>query len=181
MSKSGSRPRRNIKPEYRVFCEGETEQAYIDVLRQHYRVNIQLISYKLHLQIKSNQISKFKIGKAERSVDKDFMMYDGDRIDVLEKLFNIKNVTLLISTPCIELWFLLHIKNVTQQVDTAWCIKELNKRFKYQKGCINNSLAQNLLDNISKACKRAKKMKLYDNPSSSIYKLIDELEKLKSK
>jgi len=38
------RPPRKMKPVFLVFCEGDTEEAYINLLRQKYRLPVKVIS-----------------------------------------------------------------------------------------------------------------------------------------
>ena len=51
-------------------------------------------------------------------------------------LKKIKNITLIVSNPSIELWFLLHYKNQTAALTGRDCIRELNNRNRnnYKKG-----------------------------------------------
>lgn len=36
---------KTMKPNYFVFCEGETEVAYVEMLRAHYRLPIHIVSF----------------------------------------------------------------------------------------------------------------------------------------
>lgn len=47
-----------------------------------------------------------------------FLMYDMDRPDITAKLLQLK-AHLLLSNPCIELWFLLHSIGVASAADVA--------------------------------------------------------------
>lgn len=83
-----------MSPNYFVFCEGDTEVVYVEMLRAHYRLPIHIIAKK----------------------------------------------TLL---------------NLT------------------------NEIKQHLTENQQTAIERARKLVAYGNPSSTVYRLIDDLEKLK--
>ncbi len=49
-------------------------------------------------------------------------MFDLDVEGMLERLHNVSNVTLLVSNPCIEFWFLLHYKDYkTDAESTSQC------------------------------------------------------------
>lgn len=106
------------------------------------------------------------------------MIYDADVIEVLEKLKTIKSAVLIASNPSIELWFLLHYKNQIANILTNSCIRELSNRNRntYKKGVIDAKLEMKLSDNYPKACKRAKELVLFNNPSSNMYIFIEELE-----
>lgn len=109
-------------------------------------------------------------------------MYDADAPALMGKLIAMPNTTLILSNPCIELWFLLHYKNQTAALTTADCIRELSNRNQntYRKGNIDKKLLGKLNESCETACERAKKLKESENPSSVIYTLIGILEELKS-
>ena len=88
---------------------------------------------------------------------------------------------LIESNPSIELWFLLHYKNQTTNITTNKCIRELSNRNRntYKKGIIDQQLEIKLSANYTKASERAKKLTLFNNPSSNINSFIDELENVK--
>lgn len=113
--------------------------------------------------------------------DKHFLLYDLDVREMLGKLQAIKDTILLVSNPCIELWYVLHTCNHTAEANSAQCVAQLERICKgYKKGLICDKLKRELITGSKDACKRAKKLTLYNNPSTSIYRLIDELEKVES-
>ncbi len=114
--------------------------------------------------------------------DKDFLVYDGDVIEFMPKLHSIKGAKLIASNPCIELWFLLHYKKQTAFIHSKDCYKELGNRNRntYHKGVIDKRLEGKLTTNLSKACERGRRLPLFTNPSSNMYEMIDELEKVKT-
>lgn len=75
----------------------------------------------------------------------DFLIYDADVPEILERLKKIQSVTLIASNPAIELWFLLHYKNQKTVIAENDCIKELCNRNKnqYKKGFIDDALSRN--------------------------------------
>lgn len=112
MGRKRKAPRqKSINPHFWVFCEGETEEAYIAFLRSAYRVPIEIISKVVGSRITDRFIVAHKKGKPVRDKDKDFLMYDADVSVIVENLKKIKNATLLLSNPTLELWFLLHYKS----------------------------------------------------------------------
>lgn len=169
---------KKIRPHYYVFCEGKTEEAYICFLRSKYRIPIEIVSKIIGSNITNRIINSYKRGKPTHNKDKDFLLYDSDVPEVLERLQNIQSATLLASNPSIELWFLLHYKNQAAHISTDNCIQQLSNRNQndYKKGLIDNKLKEKLNQRISTACKRAKQTRLYENPSTIIFELIEILE-----
>ena len=168
-----------INPHFWVFCEGKTEEAYIIMLRSQYRMPIEIVTRTVGSQINKKYIENFKKGKPTHKKDLDFLVYDADVEDVLENLKSISSAILIVSNPCIELWFLLHYKNQTAKITGEECIRELIKRnnTRYQKGIIDKKLAIRLSDHQKEACKRASTMEIYKNPSTNINVFIEILEK----
>jgi hypothetical protein len=174
--KSGGR---KIKPTFFVFCEGESEDAYIRLLKSYYRVPIEISS-----KIAGNRITKKYIAntlKNQPKHEKDiiFLLYDIDAPKMFEKLSEIKNTKLLLSNPCFELWYILHFANQSTSIITKDCVEKFKRICPdYQKGFITLLLKHKLLENIDKAISKAKKLKLYQNPSTSVFLLIEELNKV---
>ena len=177
MSPRGKR----IRPHFWVFCEGKTEEAYVFFLRSKYRIPIEIVPKIVGHSIDKRFIMNYKKGKPIHKKDTDFLIYDADIPEVLEKLKNIKTATLLASNPSIELWFLLHYKNQVAFISTNDCIKEINNRNHntYNKGKIDNKLGEKLNNKILDASKRTKKLSAHKNPSSDMYKLVEILEDLR--
>lgn len=172
---------KRINPHFWVFCEGETEEAYVCFLRSKYRIPIEIVPKVVGNKITQRFIESYKQGKPTHDKDKDFLMYDADVPKVLEKLKSIKSTVLIVSNPSIELWFLLHYKNHTANITANKCIRELSNRNRntYKKGIIDQQLEIKLSANYTKASERAKKLTLFNNPSSNINSFIEELENVK--
>ncbi|MDN5201942.1 RloB family protein [Fulvivirgaceae bacterium BMA10] len=174
---------KKINPTLFVFCEGDTEEAYVNMLKSHYR----LPSIQIHPKIGGNNITasyiqNYKKDKPTHEKDINYLMYDLDVRGVLSRLQKIGNSVLLLSNPCLELWFLLHYKNQTTNIDCTYCCKELNNRNKsYKKGVIGQKLKEKLLSKSKEAIGRAKNLNEFGNPSSTIYRLIEMLNELKNK
>lgn len=172
---------KKINPTLFVFCEGDTEEAYINMLKSFFR----LPSIQIHTQIGGNNITNtyilnYKKDKPTDEKDINYLMYDLDVPTILDRLKKVDDCELLLSNPCIELWFLLHFKNHTANNDCSYFCKELKNRNRtYKKGVIDNKLKEKLCEKIDDAIRRAKKLKDYDNPSSTIYKFLEKLIELK--
>ncbi len=171
---------KKIKPTFFVFCEGKTEELYIKYLKSKYRIPFEIDTQIAKNKIKENYIKSYKKNRFTHKKDKTFLLYDIDAPKMLEKLQAISDTILLASNPCIEFWYLLHYKNHTSNVNCIYCNKELkNRNKKYDKTILDTHLKEYLNKNQDKAINRAKKLKYYNNPSSTIFLLIEELEKVK--
>jgi hypothetical protein len=177
-------PSRNktMKPIYFVFCEGKTEKEYVSMLRSYYRIPIVIDVREKGNDITEKYIETCKQDKSPHPSDKTFLMYDLDAPKMLDRLQKIDDTILLASNPCIEFWFLLHFKNHTAEIDSNSCVREISNRFKnYKKGLIDEKLKSKLLENTKDAVKRAKNFTNYQNPSSTVYLLIESLEEIKQR
>ncbi len=179
-SRAASRGKK-INPNFWVFCEGETEEAYVSFLRSRYRIPITIVPKIVGNKITERFIKSYKRGKPVHEKDRDFLMYDADIPELLEPLKSIKSAMLLASSPSIELWFLLHYKNQTASITTKDCIKELENRNRnsYHKGIIDDKLVAKLTDHYPEANKRAKCLTIHKNPSSNIHEFIEILENIR--
>jgi hypothetical protein len=171
-----------IKPTFFVFCEGETEETYIKYLRSLYRLPIEIDPKIAGNRITDKYISNYKKQKTIHPKDKTFLIYDSDVESVLEKLKKIRNANLLCSNPCFELWYLLHFINQNAELSSDECVSKLiNNVRHYQKGNLEDKLKAKLFENKNKAITRAKSLSGFANPSTSIYKFVEELEKIAKK
>lgn len=83
--KSKRRPPKGKKtnPNFWVFCEGETEVAFIRCLSSEYRLQVEIIPKITGSKINSRFIQSFKKGKPVHKKDRDFLFYDSDVPEVL--------------------------------------------------------------------------------------------------
>ena len=166
-----------MKPNFFVFCEGETEIAYVKFLRSLYRAPIQVITKKGKSNISEDFIVKSKNEYVQTDQDKVFLMYDLDVDGMLEQLQKIPNAELLVSNPCVELWFLLHYQEQKTEISSGKCIQKLQKFSKeYKKGILSEEEKTFLAEKKDLAIERAKNMIGYQNPSSTVYKLLEKLK-----
>ena len=170
-----------MKPVFLVFCEGETEENYIDFIRRKYKSPIKIVPKTEGNQISQKLVSQrqneLRISKNEQIST--FLMYDLDVAPVVEKLKSCKAVWLC-SNPCIELWFLLHCKTQNSYLAAEDCVQKLRKAHlgwkNYQKPLITDSQQNLLWKNKNIAIERAKTLSEANNPSSTIYKLLEAIE-----
>ena len=168
---------KHMKPNFFVFCEGETEMAYVKFLRSLYRAPIQVIPKKGKSNISEDYIEKSKNEYVQTDQDKVFLMYDLDVDGMLEQLQKIPNAELLVSNPCVELWFLLHYQEQKTEISSGKCIQKLQKFSKeYKKGILSEEEKTFLAEKKDLAIERAKNMIGYQNPSSTVYKLLEKLK-----
>lgn len=179
--KREERPVRKMKPVFLVFCEGETEENYLNFIKREYKSPIKIIS-----KTEGDSISQRLINQRKKEIviypHEDvsvFLMYDLDVETISAKLKKC-NAVWLCSNPCIELWYLLHSKDQKKSITTASCINALKKAgncwAQYAKPGLTDTQKQHLRDNKSVAVTRAKALSSGGNPSSSIYKLLDAID-----
>ena len=166
-----------MKPNFFVFCEGETEIAYVKFLRSLYRAPIQVIPKKGKSNISEDFIVKSKNEYVQTDQDKVFLMYDLDVDGMLEQLQKISNAELLVSNPCVELWFLLHYQEQKAEITSEKCVQKYQKVSKgYKKGVLSEEEKEVFTKNRESAIDRAKKLAAFQNPSTTVFKLLEELK-----
>ena len=97
------------------------------------------------------------------------------------------NIKIITSSPCFELWFLLHYDYTTANMDSEEVIKRLKEYYpKYEK---NINIYPNIIKEIDLAINRAKKIEKYQidnnrrigtveaNPNTEVYKIVEYLMK----
>ena len=177
-----SRPARSMKPVFVVFCEGETEEAYLDFLKQTYRSPFKIIPKveggKISQHLIRTRCREVKISPNEKI--QVFLMYDMDKPEITEKLLQMK-AHLLLSNPCIELWFLLHCKDQKTAISTEDAIKALKhigtpwNRYKKPEICLAQK--EYLVKHVQEAMERAASLPSHHNPSSDVHHLLRSIFK----
>lgn len=186
MVKKSNVKKRKMRPIFIVFCEGETEVEYINLLRKKYRLPIKIETKILGSSINEPLINKHKKSYKTTSSDdvRIFLMYDADVTGVLDNLKKIKE-TLLISKPCIEIWFLAHFnKCFNSELSSSDCIKKLSDIegwSNYKKGNLEVKQKELLWENRLVATNNMMNKTEKDNNYSKIYLLINLLENEKNK
>lgn len=171
-----------MRPNYFVFCEGETEVAYTEMLRGWYRLPIQIIAKKTSLNVTPALVERCKALYVQTKNDKTYLMYDLDVAGVLERLQKVPEATLLCSNPCFELWLLLHYVAQRGALASDACVTRLQKHVpQYRKGVLSAEMQLWLMEHVGVASARAKRLEANGNPSSTVYRLTEELERMKLK
>ena len=97
------------------------------------------------------------------------------------------NIKIITSSPCFELWFLLHYDYTTANMDSEEVIKRLKEYYpKYEK---NINIYPDIIKEIDLAIDRVKKLEKYQtdnnrrigtveaNPNTEVYKIVEYLMK----
>ena len=100
------------------------------------------------------------------------------------------NIVVITSSPCIELWLLIHYEYTTANMNSDEVIKRLRTHYsKYSKNC---NMYPILYKETKTAYNNAKKLEKYQkdnerdiksveaNPHSDVYQIIEELEQINS-
>lgn len=126
--------------------------------------------------------------------DKAYCIFDTDtktekNVQIIKaiKMAKENNVIPIVSTPCVELWFLLHYEYTTATLSSNEVINRLKRYYpKYEKNC---NIYPIIINNIEKAIDNSKKLEKYQqqnnkmiqtveaNPYTEIYKIVEELIK----
>ncbi len=177
---SKRKPRgKRINPTFFVFCEGQTEEEYVKFLRSIYRIPIEINSKRAGDNISNRFINNYLKTKTQHKKDEIFLMYDLDVEGTLDRLKNINKI-LLVSNPCIELWFLLHFRDQRNYISSSNCIRAVEDILpNYEKGKLTDSLKRILIDSVNNAILRSEQLINHDNPSTTIKEFIEHLESAK--
>ena len=173
---------RTMRPTFFVFCEGESEEAYVKYLRSRFRLPIEVVTHVAGLSITQEHIARYKRDKIVLDSDRDYLMYDLDRDDVLPRLEKIEGATIIASNPCLEIWYLLHCEDRRSEISSAECLEKLLHHIpNYRKACLSRELIEVLEAEGNKAANRADRLHSRGNPSTDIPRLISDLEEVGKK
>ncbi len=177
-----SKPRK-MRPLFLVLCEGETEEAYVNFLKQRYRLPIKIVPKVVGGKITQKLIDRHKEElSGEPSEIRTFLMYDGDVSEVMERLRKCDGI-LLISRPCTEIWFYSHFRKAPEtELTSEECIKLLSsipEWARYKKGVLTIRQQDSLWDNRLIAVSSMKDKSETSKTYSTIYKFINVLEEEK--
>ncbi|MCD8387337.1 MAG: RloB family protein [Bacteroidales bacterium] len=168
---------RPTNPNFFIFCEGESERAFIDMLRTTYRRPVQLIPIKSKANITERTISSALKHFDTTPNDLSYLMFDLDVEGILEKMQRISTARHLLSSPCFEYWLLLHFEAHPTPISTSECLKRLAKFAPwYRKGALTAGQWAILAPTIDTAANRARSLAFPANPSTQIYRLLEDLE-----
>lgn len=172
------KPRR-IRRLFLAFCEGESEKAYIEMLKRHYQLPITIRTKVSGSQINARLVNRYM---KELEVDSDecrvFYVYDSDVKPIVDKLKLLEG-KLILSNPCIELWFLLHTRTQNAFLSSSEVVRKLTASHSvwnsYKKGELTSEQQKLLLGNREYALRNAYKLSWPNNPSSNIWEFVKTL------
>ncbi|MDE6038539.1 MAG: RloB family protein, partial [Paramuribaculum sp.] len=111
-----------------------------------------------------------------------FYIYDSDVRAIVDKLKTLPGAMIL-TNPCIELWFLLHARVHNRELDSGATVKMLMSAHQcwrnYSKGFLTKEQIDHLAAGRALAIERARMLSWPDNPSSNFHVFIAALEKEK--
>lgn len=171
---------RKMRPQFLVLCEGETEECYVNFLRQNYRLPIKIVSKILGNKISQAIINRYKkeLLGASNSI-KTFLIYDGDLPEVVQNLKKCEGI-LLISRPCIEIWFIAHYKRPAEtEISSESCVKQLELIMNwknYKKGELSSKQELDLWNRRTLAVDHMSSKNPDSKTYSEIFKFINILE-----
>ncbi|MDO4334759.1 MAG: RloB family protein [Bacteroidales bacterium] len=177
--------KRPIREIFLVICEGETEREYVEKLKRHYRLPV-----TIKTKVSGNKINQRLVAQymAELGIGRDddcrvFFIYDADVEEMVEKLSKLSG-TLILSNPCIELWYALHVKDYMKSQDSDGMVRSLVASHavwsKYRKGLLTGDQASFLISRRMDAVARARRLPCRGNPSSNMYLFVEAMEEAKN-
>ena len=178
---AGGRAARKMKPVILVLCEGETEECYVDCLKQKYRLPIRVVSKVVGQKINSRLVERYKKElQIRRSEQIDcFLIYDADVPEIIDKTAAC-NATVILSRPCLEVWFLAHTEKVpAADLSSAECLRRLTRieEWKgYRKGFLSESEKKLLWDKRLEAMRNIAESSATGAAFSNIPEFIRALE-----
>lgn len=185
MRKRQHQYKRKIKSLILVICEGQTERVYTEFLKRLYRLPIEIKTKvsgaNINARLIKSYVQEFNLDKND--ICRVFLMYDADVPSVVAKLEKI-NETIILTNPCVELWFLLHVKDYNKEVSSARVIESLMASHtswaSYEKGVLTQKQTTLLTQGMQAAIIRAKHLRKGANPYTNMYEFIEVLESEKN-
>lgn len=190
---------RNKKPILLIATEGKnkTETIYFRNFKNKYNCNIVFCKGNDTDPISMIEVLNKEVKKLTEKEDIAFCIFDSDvsvskniQISKAKNKINNKKIKLIMSSPCIEIWFLNHFQYSTRCYNSNdEVIKELKKYIKsYNKG---KDIFEDINGKIHSAIDNSKNMEKYHlelgrashtiecNPSTDVYKVVEEIMKYK--
>lgn len=185
MRKREHRFKRKVKSLILVICEGQTERCYVEALKRLYRLPIEIKTKVSGANINSRIINGYRqeLNLEKNDTCKIILMYDADVPAVVSKLEKLNELAIL-TNPCIELWFLLHVKNHHKECSSSEIIDALTASHpvwnRYEKGVLSQKQIFFLIDSLGSAIDRSRNLKKGNNPYTNMSEFIDILENEKN-
>ncbi len=179
--------KRQIKIKPLIICCGITESNYLKAFISKHQLGIKVIDEGK--KAPSTIIKKLIRNHSDKRNSPIYIVCDKDRfsIEKSEKIINehsAKNIKIILSNPCFELWLLLHLKTCGKNLDTKECQHIWKKTFKklfgkkYKKN--EKQIFKLLEPKLNNAIKNSKKLSTPDSKNTTqtdVFKLIENLTK----
>lgn len=166
-----------------IFCEGETEKYYFDMLKRKYSsgnvipIKSEVVAGNSCVLVE-NAIAKMNAEKHRYDFDQVYVVYDKDNeshsdIEKALKTAKDKNIITLYSNQCFEYWVLLHYKESSNSNTSNQLYKLLEKEMELDSSYSNikgQEVSTYLVDKIHIAFNNAQKLNISENINTNISK-----------
>ncbi len=183
---------RNSLQSFLIVCEGgKTEPNYFQAFRlKSAKVTVMGQGYNTDSLIKYALKLKKKAAANHEEYDQVWCVFDRDsfplqNFNAAMKLAKQKNIRAAYSNEAFELWYLLHFDYIDAGISRESYKQRLSKYIGHSYKKNSKTMYKELLDKQEKAIKNAERLlKSYptpnpanDNPSTTVHKLVTELNK----
>jgi len=173
--------RKKLKKVTMIFCEGETEKYYFDMLKRKYSSgNVIPIKSKVvtgnSWVLVENAVARMKAEKHRYDFDQVYVVYDKDNeshadIEKALKIAKDNNIITIYSNKCFEYWVLLHYKEASNSNTINQLYKMLEKEMELE-GSYSNIKGQEvstyLVDKIHIAFNNAQNLSISEDINTNI-------------
>ena len=171
-----------MKPVILVLCEGETEERYVEHLRQKYRLPIKIVSKIVGQKVNQKLINRHKKELRISNMEhiECFLIYDADVQSVVENISRC-DAKAVLSRPCIEVWFLAHSEEVPgTDISGTECLRRLGRNDawrNYKKGTLTDVQKVLLWEKRFEAAGNISHVASGGKAFSTVNEFVDVLEK----
>ena len=204
MARNNPKRKGSGKKKYTILVDGETEIWYFQMMKQHETLPVDI---KPDLPAKKKLKDQYEeVLEYARHSDKVIWMLDFDTLikeesetkakgkskiqefkGYVSKLKKFDNVVVLVNTPCLEFWYLLHFtetrkyfpncESVVKELKKHDCLNDYKKTEKYYKKK-DNDIYKRLKEYQKDASLRAKKLGSFDfentkTAKAEIFKMVE--------
>lgn len=175
------------KTETNYFKKWNNSEYRIAFVKNEYTDPVNMVN-ALDKDFKAKRLSHKNGDMGFCLVDHDCQSSKDELIMKADKIANKKNLKLLVSNPCFELWYLCHFIRSTRQYSSSSAVVEELKRYYPQYKKEDDSIVEAVREKTGVAIENAKFIEKhclengYENrtatfqPSTDIYKLIEILK-----
>lgn len=163
-----------------IYCEGETEKYYFDMLKRKYSSGNVFIRSEVvagnSWGLVENAVAKMKAEKHRYNFEKVYVVYDRDNekhsdIERALKTAKENNIITLYSNECFEYWVLLHYRKYSSSNNSKQLYKLLEKEMDLKSSYSNikgQEVSTRLEDKIHIAYNHAQQLNISNDVNSNI-------------